>query len=247
MECVSSASASVLVNGSPSKEFGMKRGLRQGDPLSPFLFNMVVEGLHMMLVQALNKGMIEGYKVGSKGTVISHLQFADDTIIFCPDDEKVAVNIKRILRCFELVSGLKINFTKSSLVGVGIPRERTNFLAKSMGCSCGCLPINYLGLPLGANPRSVKTWVRLSKKCSKNCLLGRGGSCHLEGESHFLKHLLPMFQFTIFLCLKPRRQFMTSWTEFKENSCGVVAKREIKLLKFVGRKSRFQRRMGAWV
>lgn len=74
--------ASILINGSPTNEFRIGRGLRQGDPLSPALFNIVGEVFHMLMVNAENEGLIEGIKLKDQMESISHLQFADDTIIF---------------------------------------------------------------------------------------------------------------------------------------------------------------------
>lgn len=82
-ECISSARVSVLVNGSPSDEFCPQRGLRQGDPLSPFLFNVVVEGLNILVKRAKELGIIKGVEVGSRRINVSHLQFADDTLFLC--------------------------------------------------------------------------------------------------------------------------------------------------------------------
>nr|GEV12617.1 cysteine-rich receptor-like protein kinase [Tanacetum cinerariifolium] len=82
--CLSSATAAVLVNGSPTEFFPMKRGLRQGDPLSHFLFNIVSEGFNVLLTQAKEVGLFSPVDVGrAKSFLISHLQFADDTLIFC--------------------------------------------------------------------------------------------------------------------------------------------------------------------
>lgn len=71
------------MNGSPSEEFCPRRGLRQGDPLSPLLFNVVAEGLNILLKRAKELGIINGVEVGSGGFCVSHLQYADDTIIMC--------------------------------------------------------------------------------------------------------------------------------------------------------------------
>lgn len=73
---------SVLVNGSPSKEFSPQRGLRQSDPMSPLLFNLVAEVLHSMLVQAEIRGIFKGIQIGDNNFPISHLQYDDDTIIY---------------------------------------------------------------------------------------------------------------------------------------------------------------------
>jgi len=81
-ECVCTATASVLVNGSPTEEFSLHRGLRQGDPLSPFLFLLAVEGLHSLMKAMIDNHLFSGYSVGvDSSVVVSHLQFADDTLL----------------------------------------------------------------------------------------------------------------------------------------------------------------------
>jgi len=81
-ECVFTATTSVLVNGSPTDEFHLERGLRQGDLLSPFLFLLAAEGLNVMMSEMVNVHMFEGYIVGAHNPlVVSHLQFADDTLL----------------------------------------------------------------------------------------------------------------------------------------------------------------------
>ncbi|GJS40561.1 putative RNA-directed DNA polymerase, eukaryota, reverse transcriptase zinc-binding domain protein [Tanacetum coccineum] len=72
---------SILVNGRPTSEFSVKRGLRQGDPLSPFLFILVVEGLHIALSEATHTGLIQGVKMGSSDIIISHILYVDDVVI----------------------------------------------------------------------------------------------------------------------------------------------------------------------
>ncbi|MCI32812.1 LINE-1 reverse transcriptase like, partial [Trifolium medium] len=84
MTCVRSATASVLVNGSPTNEFEMGRGLRQGDPLSPFMFLIAAKGLNVMLKASVATCLFKGNQVGSEATSVvhlSHMQFADDTLI----------------------------------------------------------------------------------------------------------------------------------------------------------------------
>jgi hypothetical protein len=81
-ECVCTATASVLVNGSPTEEFHLERGLRQGDPLSPFLFLLAVEGLNVLMEAVVAGNLFTGYIIGEQDPVtISHLQFADDTLL----------------------------------------------------------------------------------------------------------------------------------------------------------------------
>ena len=78
--CLHSARASSLVNGSPSSKFSISRGLRQGDPLSPFLFIMVMEGLHLTLKDSVHANLLYGAKAGDSGFCISHFFYADDVV-----------------------------------------------------------------------------------------------------------------------------------------------------------------------
>lgn len=78
--CVESATGSVLVNGSPTGEFKLKRGLRQGDPISPFLYLIVAEGLNMLVHRAVEMGELKPAVIGKKRVAVSHLQYADDTV-----------------------------------------------------------------------------------------------------------------------------------------------------------------------
>nr|GFC15625.1 hypothetical protein [Tanacetum cinerariifolium] len=76
--CFNSTTSSVLINGSPSMEFSPERGLRQGDPLSPFLFLVVAEALHVVMEEAIEKNDFRGIRVAQNRNTICHLQFADD-------------------------------------------------------------------------------------------------------------------------------------------------------------------------
>ncbi|GKV50269.1 hypothetical protein SLEP1_g56981 [Rubroshorea leprosula] len=81
-ECLKTAKVSVLLNGSTNRQFKMQRGLRQGDPLSPFLFLIVAEGLNGIISSAASLGLFNGIEIGQCGMNVTHLQFADDTIVF---------------------------------------------------------------------------------------------------------------------------------------------------------------------
>ena len=78
-----------MINGSPCGFFGSTKGLRQGDPLSPFLFVLVMEALGRMLDKAIHEGRMLGFSVGNlegRSMAVSHLLFADDMLIFCEAD-----------------------------------------------------------------------------------------------------------------------------------------------------------------
>ncbi|XP_074306594.1 putative mitochondrial protein AtMg01250 [Silene latifolia] len=82
MECVSTVTFSVLLNGIPSEEFQPTRGLRQGDPLSPYLFILCAEALSNLMRRAVEANSIHGIRIARNAPAISHLLFADDSIFF---------------------------------------------------------------------------------------------------------------------------------------------------------------------
>ena len=148
-ECISTVKMSILVNGSPTAEFQTFRGLRQGDPISPFLYLIVTEGLSRMLDLARHRGSFKPVEVGSDKVAVSLLQFADDSIIVGDWSLENLRMVKCVLRCFELASGLKINFQKSSIVGFGVEDTELSTAAQYLNCRLGSCPFTYLGIPIG--------------------------------------------------------------------------------------------------
>jgi hypothetical protein len=181
--CISTARFSVLVNGSAHGFFTTSRGLRQGDPLSPLLFIIVMEALSRMLERAVAGGYISGFSVGdSTGAElsISHSLFADDTLIFCGAESEQAWHLRGVFIWFQAISGLKINLSKSELVPVGTVQNVPE-LASILGCHVASLPLTYLGLPLGASFKSKSIWAgvveRMEKRLAgwKRMYLSKGG------------------------------------------------------------------------
>ncbi|KAJ9538624.1 hypothetical protein OSB04_031357 [Centaurea solstitialis] len=169
--CLQSSRISVLVNGSQTDEFPMERGLRQGDPLAPFLFLIVSECLHLMIKKAEEKGLFKGTKVGKDGVIISHLQYADDVINFGEWEAGNFLNLLKILECFHLGSGLKINLQKSKLYGVGVKLDEVQSWASRLGCGSANLPFIYLGLPVGGSMQKYNAWQPVIEKTK--CKLGK--------------------------------------------------------------------------
>jgi exonuclease III len=158
--CISSVRYSVLVNGEPAGFFSSSRGIRQGDPLSPLLFVIVMEALSTMMKIAEDRGLVTGFSVGplsNPGLSISHLLFADDTLVFCDADEEQLRNLRCFFFCFEAASGLRINLSKSEIVPIGEVPD-IGRLASIFDCKVVGLHMKYLGLPLGAYCKSPIIW-----------------------------------------------------------------------------------------
>jgi len=106
--CIFTVHFSILVNGSPVSFFSSSRGMRQGDPLSHFLFVIVMETLSRMITATVDKGILSVFSVGSRPPAvnISHL-FADDSLIFYGANPNLLRYLRVLLLCFEAASGLK--------------------------------------------------------------------------------------------------------------------------------------------
>ena len=116
MNCISTASMSIILNGISLEPFKMEKGLRQGDPLSPYLFILVTEILALFLKKARDMSLIVDVQIGKDKVRLQQLQFADDTLIFLPKDLVCITNYFRILDVFAVMSGLQLNYSKSCLI-----------------------------------------------------------------------------------------------------------------------------------
>ena len=116
MKCISSSRMAILINGSPSEWIIPSRGIRQGDPISPYIFLLCMEYLSLCIEKAVQQGSWETLKVCRGGLAISHCMFADDIILFSSCSNASISEVKSILENFCLKSGLTISLEKSSLL-----------------------------------------------------------------------------------------------------------------------------------
>lgn len=147
----------VLVNGSPTKEFMVSRGLRQGDPLSPFIFVLVAEYLTGLVKISIEVGEFQKFDI-KRASWVDILQFTNDTLLVGDGSCKQVWEIKVVLRSFKVVSGLGINYQKRKLIGIN---SNAHFLeAASHVISCKVEENNFyfLGILIGFNPRKETTW-----------------------------------------------------------------------------------------
>ena len=133
---------------------------------------------------------------------VSHLQYADDTLLlFEPDTHSIA-SVKAILLCFELMSGLKINFHKSEVVSIGMDATESQRVANLLNCKLGQFPFTYLGLPIAAKKCAISDWEPLSSKVANRVCPWRGrfmsSGARLILTNSSLSSL-PMFTMGLFL------------------------------------------------
>ncbi|CAL1377121.1 unnamed protein product [Linum trigynum] len=198
---VTSPVLSVLVNGEAAGFFKTHKGLRQGDPMSPFLFLLVMDILSAMLETLRSEGCISGFfmdEPNSRGEV-THLLYVDDTIIFCEANEEHVLNLLSTLVCFQAVTGLRINVEKSMMFPVGSV-QNPEIYACIFGCGWSYLPTIYLGLPLGASPNSTAVWNRVLLRFQTRLECWRSKFLSLGGRIILCKSCLssqPLFQFSL--------------------------------------------------
>ena len=148
MDCVSSVSYSFIINGGVCGDVIPTRGLRQGDPLSPYLFILVADAFSKMLQKKVQERKIHGAKASRSGPEISHLFFADDSLLFTRASPQECIVIVDILNKYELASGQKINYEKSEVsFSRGVSVEQREVLAGILNMRQVDRHEKYLGIP----------------------------------------------------------------------------------------------------
>ncbi|GJT56704.1 RNA-directed DNA polymerase, eukaryota [Tanacetum coccineum] len=192
--------ASLLVNGSPSDEFHIHRGLKQGDPLSPFLFILVMEALHLSVCKAVDEDVFKGIQLQGS-LALSHLFYADDAFFMGEWSDNNLRGIINILKCFHLASGLQINIHKSQILGVGVSRSRVEDMASSLGCTIMENKFRYLGVMVGAGMTRHKAWDDVILKLQSRLSKWKAKTLSIGGRLTLLKSVLgasPLYNMSIF-------------------------------------------------
>lgn len=177
MRCVMIARFTVKLNGGFSRSFLPSRGLRQGDPLSPYLFLFCVEGFSALLKNAQMENSIKGVNFWSTGPHVTHLLFADDSIVFLEGSQSNLHALKDILSIYQEASGQKVNLQKSSIFfGKGCKEEDKGILKQTIGIDSEALSERYLGLPtvVGRSKDGVFKYVRESSSGKVSGWKGQG-------------------------------------------------------------------------
>ena len=198
MECISSVTYSLLINGEPFGNIKPSRGIRQGDPFSPYLFMLCSKGFHRMIQKATEKGEIQGVSICRNGPKLTHLFFTNDSLLFCRATTHDCQKVLEILSNYERVSGQKLN------------REKTAFFfSKSTPSFMDLLGVNelkqyeeYLGLPALVRMNKRASFDRLKQKVWKRLQGWEGKLLSQAGREVHIKSVIQAIPTFIMSCFK---------------------------------------------
>ncbi|XP_074305789.1 uncharacterized protein LOC141641010 [Silene latifolia] len=163
MTCVKSTSFSLCLNGSSFGYFKGKRGLKQGDPISPLIFTMCMEYLTRMINFATDRWPFQ-YHPLCKGIKLNHLIFADDLLMFCKGNAQFIILMIRDFSSFSKAAGLFMNNNKSEVYFNGVTQDLKNDIQQVTGLVEGSMPFRYLRVPIQAGKLTKKECNILTKK-----------------------------------------------------------------------------------
>ena len=192
----------INLNGENGPYFKTHRGLRQGDPLSPLLFNLAVDALDHILATVKCKGHIKGVVPHLVEGGLTHIQYVDDTVILMDLDDKTIRNTKFLLYCFEWMSGLKINYHKSEVLVFGATEDEQTRVANMLNCKIGTMPMTYLGLPMSSRVVSGKNFDGMINKIINRLQAWKGKNLSSGGRlilSNSSLSSIPIYTMGMFL------------------------------------------------
>jgi hypothetical protein len=188
----------VLINGVPGRIIEHCRGLRQGDSLSPFLFDLAMEPMHCLFKLAIEAGILTKLK-GKKCTFRASL-YADDVALFLNPSKHDIAGISAILARFGRATGLITNLTKSSITPICCSPTQVDSLANEIGIPVSSFPCTYLGMPLSVKKLTKADWQALFDKVDRYLATWKARmmsfACHLEILNSVLSSL-PVYLMTI--------------------------------------------------
>jgi len=165
-EILSSGSTSVLLNGIPGKNFQCRRGVRQGDPLSPLLFVLAADLLQHIINKTCFRGILSLPINADPSNKFPIIQYADDTILIMKASQRELFAFKGLLQSFSDSTGLRVNYSKSQMIPLNLTQEKAQILANTFGCQLVFLSPIWVYLLAQLNPELMiicLSWIELKK------------------------------------------------------------------------------------
>ncbi|KAL6211771.1 hypothetical protein ACLB2K_016994 [Fragaria x ananassa] len=202
MKCVESVSFSILWNGKAMGMINPSRGLRQGDPLSPYLFLLCSEGLTSLFQNVEREGLVHGAKFSEGSPPISHLLFADDSMLFGRVEMQELTLLKQCLLLYERAAGQKVNFQKSVVAfGSGLLEEQKSLIATFLGVPVVPFHEKYLGLPIVAGRNKKEMFSRIHERLDQHLQGWQSRLLSKAGKTILIKavaQVIPSYTMSVF-------------------------------------------------
>jgi hypothetical protein len=205
-QCLSTVSFSILLDGSPFGMFNSSRGLRQGDPLSPFLFILGMETFSRLIMKAELDGSIQDIKIARQASQISYLMFANDLMVFGKANALEASNILGCINKFTSWSGQKVNFSKSSIFySLNMKPNSIANIKSILNVQQISPKAKYLGLPLFIQRNKKRTFADIKDKILSRISGWRAKLLSQAVRTTLIKmvaNVLPCYTMSLFLLPK---------------------------------------------
>nr|GEV67919.1 RNA-directed DNA polymerase, eukaryota, reverse transcriptase zinc-binding domain protein [Tanacetum cinerariifolium] len=190
----------INLNHSPTDEFQFFKGLKQGDPLSPFLFILIMESLHLSFQRVIDAGLFKGINL-NHSLCLSHMFYADDAVFVGQWSDGNINTLIHVLDCFFHASGLRINMSKSNIMEVDVVNAYVNQAASKLGCLVLNSPFSFLGTKVGEAMSRIQAWKEVVEKVKSRLSMWKMKTLSIGGRLTLLKFVLgsiPIFHMSIF-------------------------------------------------
>ncbi|CAM8905799.1 unnamed protein product [Rhodiola kirilowii] len=203
MACVKSVSYTIKINDQISEEFWPERGLRQGDPLSPYLFLLCTEWFAQKLRQGQEENMLRGIKICRGAPEVTHLLFADDSVIFLRANLGDVTNLKSILMKYEAVSGQRINVAKSEICfSKNVSAELKEGICRVLDMRQVDRFSKYLGLPVSFSNNRTEAFKFIVDQIWQKVQGWKEQTLSMAGKEVLIKAILQAVPTYAMMCFK---------------------------------------------